>query len=184
MSYYTDLGYDKSTQFRVISPTTAFGKGSKIWLKNDDNSPCPQFTDGRTAGHCRLQDALGLSPDVEAIQEIPEKFDKTVNPIGVKADNGKLRWTLLPWKPLSEIVEVLMFGANKYPSADNWKHVAPERYKDALLRHITSWLDGERSDKESGKHHLAHAGCCLLFLLWFDLTKEEDVRKIVEVPYV
>jgi hypothetical protein len=54
-----------------------------------------------------------------------------------------------------------------------WQKVpnAKERYFAALMRHLTAWWDGERADPESGLHHLAHAGCCLLFLIWFD-----DVR--------
>lgn len=33
---------------------------------------------------------------------------------GVKKDEGKLRWSLLPWDAVEEVVKVLMFGANKY----------------------------------------------------------------------
>lgn len=33
---------------------------------------------------------------------------------GVKKDEGKLRWSLLPWDALEEVVKVLMFGADKY----------------------------------------------------------------------
>lgn len=33
---------------------------------------------------------------------------------GVKKDEGKLRWSLLPWDALEAVVRVLMFGANKY----------------------------------------------------------------------
>lgn len=87
---------------------------------------------------------------------------------GVKGDSGKPRWSLLPWKQVKQVVEVLTFGAIKYPSADNWKKVEPERYKDAMLRHITAWLSGDKLDEETGKSHLAHAGCCLLFLMFFD----------------
>lgn len=90
---------------------------------------------------------------------------------GKKHDSGKARWDLLPLEPVSEIVKVLTFGATKY-SPDNWKHVDDpiNRYYAAMLRHITSWRMGQRVDEETGIHHLAHAGCCLLFLLWFELT--------------
>jgi len=95
---------------------------------------------------------------------------------GVKYDEGKPRLALVPTKSLWEIAKVLTYGANKYPEADNWKRVpgARWRYADALLRHIFQWLDGEIYDKESGYHHLAHAGCCILFLLWFDLVEKEE----------
>jgi hypothetical protein len=33
---------------------------------------------------------------------------------GVKKDEGKLRWSLLPWDAMEEVIKVLMFGADKY----------------------------------------------------------------------
>jgi hypothetical protein len=35
----------------------------------------------------------------------------------------------------------------------------------ALLRHLFAWWRGEELDPESGLSHLAHAGCCLMFLM-------------------
>lgn len=86
---------------------------------------------------------------------------------GKKFDNGKPRWDLLPLKIVEKIVEILTFGAEKY-DANNWQNVEPfkERYFAALLRHIADWQAGEIFDKESGKPHLAHAACCLIFLMW------------------
>ena len=89
---------------------------------------------------------------------------------GRKDDDGKPQYRLLPTRSLAAIVDVLTFGAQKY-TPDNWRKVpdAQTRYTDAMLRHIFAWLDGEATDAESGYHHLAHAGCCLLFLLHFEL---------------
>lgn len=91
---------------------------------------------------------------------------------GVKFDQGKLRYTLVPPRALRLIVEVLEFGAGKY-SVGNWAKVpdAKQRYKDALLRHIYAYLEGETIDPESGVHHLAHAACCILFLLELEKRK-------------
>lgn len=89
--------------------------------------------------------------------------------VGVKYDGAKTMWSLLPLKPVQSIVEVLQYGAAKY-APDNWKNV-PEgrtRYYDAAMRHLTAWWGGEVLDPDSGCHHLAHAGCCILFLLWFE----------------
>lgn len=88
--------------------------------------------------------------------------------LGEKFDAGKPEPRLLPAGPLMQIVEILTFGARKY-QPDNWQHVdgGLERYHDAMLRHIYAWQGGERFDPESDMHHLAHAGCCLLFLMWF-----------------
>jgi len=86
-----------------------------------------------------------------------------------KDDNGKPRWDLIPWGQVSQVVRVLTFGAAKY-APDGWQHVpeARERYFAATHRHLERWWAGERVDPESGLPHLAHAVCCLLFLMWHD----------------
>lgn len=91
---------------------------------------------------------------------------------GQKFDDGKLRFDLLPEGALEEIVKVLGYGARKY-APDNWKKVpdARRRYFAAAMRHIMAWHSGEEKDPESGLSHLAHAGCCILFLLWIEDTK-------------
>ena len=86
---------------------------------------------------------------------------------GVKYDASKPRWSLIPQGTLEEVIKVLEYGANKY-APDNWKKV-PEmevRYYDAAMRHIDAYWQGEYLDEESGQPHLAHAVCCLMFLMW------------------
>ena len=96
-------------------------------------------------------------------------------PLGKKYDIGKPRWELLSWKEVEETVEIMTFGSEKYEDF-NWQHVRPfkTRYFGALIRHLTAWFLGEKLDSESGKSHLAHAGCCLLFLMWGDNNIEEE----------
>ena len=85
--------------------------------------------------------------------------------LGMKYDENKPRWDLLPVDALLEIVKVLTFGARKY--ADwNWVHVSPpSRYYRAAISHINSFWLGEDNDKETGISHLSHAACCILFLI-------------------
>lgn len=85
---------------------------------------------------------------------------------GRKDDNGKARFDLLPPSAVEQIVQVLNFGASRYAD-DNWQKVPQleARYYAALQRHLTAWRKGEMHDADSGLPHLAHAGCCLLFLL-------------------
>lgn len=89
----------------------------------------------------------------------------------IKHDHGKPEWHLIPWEALTEIVKVLTFGAKKY-APDNWKTVpnARERYVSALLRHVAAAASGEIRDPETGLLHWAHAGCCILFLIWFEMN--------------
>lgn len=92
----------------------------------------------------------------------------------VKADSGKLQWSLLPFEELKDVVKVLMLGAKKY-TPDNWKKCDDvTRYKDALMRHVISYVSGDKTDEESQLSHLAHAVCNCLFLMYFDNTKKEE----------
>lgn len=96
---------------------------------------------------------------------------------GTKFDTDKPEWLLIPWDQVEKIVRVLMFGAKKYgylnwTQVPNWKY----RYTNALFRHLIAWAyKGEEMDKETNISHLAHAGCCLLFLMYLsDHGQEKD----------
>lgn len=93
----------------------------------------------------------------------------------VKADEGKTEWSLIPFEQLEYAARVLMEGAKKY-SVDNWKKCDDlKHYKDALMRHIVSYINGEKIDSKANDGddlpHLAHAICNCLFLMWFDDNK-------------
>lgn len=91
----------------------------------------------------------------------------------VKGDSGKLKWSLMPFEELKDVVKVLMHGAEKY-SPDNWKKCDDiTRYKDALMRHVVAYVSGDKIDPEFGLSHLAHAICNCLFLMWFDKHAED-----------
>jgi hypothetical protein len=87
---------------------------------------------------------------------------------GTKFDENKVRYDLIPPEALHEIARVLTFGANKY-APRNWeKGISYGRVFGALMRHLWSWWRGETLDPETGITHLAHAGCCLFFLLTYE----------------
>lgn len=95
--------------------------------------------------------------------------------LGRKFDSGKIQYGLTPPHAFREVVNVLTIGAKKY-APNNWKYVenARERYFDALQRHVWAWQMGEEIDDEYGTPHLAHAICCLLFLLEMDLKPMDN----------
>lgn len=89
----------------------------------------------------------------------------------LKYDTKKPPVDLLPYSVLEEVAKVLAYGADKYTTPThsgrhNWRNGFEwSRLHAAALRHIGAWGEGEDSDSESGLPHLAHALCCLMFLL-------------------
>lgn len=86
-----------------------------------------------------------------------------------KADNGKLKLTLVPSEIIRDIAAVRMYGNDKYGDPENWRTVEPERYRDAMYRHLLAYIDNPFSvDEESGLPHLWHLACNVAFLCEFD----------------
>lgn len=124
----------------------------------------------------KFEETLNLHIEEDAVKASQNAIEG-----GRKFDGGKLQYGLLPPEALKATVEILTFGAEKY-EPDNWKYVpdSKRRYFDALQRHLWDWKNGEQNDPESGKNHLAHALCCLMFMLEKDLFTEEEWNKRIK----
>jgi hypothetical protein len=88
---------------------------------------------------------------------------------GLKFDEEKLPYYLLPMDVIDDVVEVQKYGFKKYGKANSWKLVqnGKQRYISAAMRHISKFQQGKRYD-ESSLHHLSHAICSLIYALWID----------------
>jgi hypothetical protein len=84
----------------------------------------------------------------------------------LRYNQGKLKWSLVDWKCLEPMVEVLEVGAQKYES-HNWKKGLPvTEVSESLIRHMFAFMNGEDNDPESGKSHLGHVMCNAMFLIY------------------
>lgn len=124
------------------------------------------------AGFMKPQGGSTFEPRLPRVDARPVLEPGQNNPApgleGRKDDGSKAPWHLLPYDALDEIVEVLRYGAEKY-APRNWeKGMAWSRPFAALQRHMTAWWMGEDRDPETGYSHLAHAGCCILFLIAYE----------------
>jgi hypothetical protein len=91
-------------------------------------------------------------------------------PKGTKLDQDKVKLELLSPIALTEIGKVLTFGAKKY-AAHNWRQgISWSRVLGASMRHLLAFIGGQDKDPESGLSHLAHLGCCVMFLLEYEIT--------------
>ena len=97
---------------------------------------------------------------------------------GVKYDQGKIPWHMLPRDALEEVIAIFQMGAAKYGEG-NWLQGLPWlRVWDAAQRHLWAWRSGEDLDPESGRSHLAHAAWnCLALLHYLESHPELDDRK-------
>ncbi len=108
--------------------------------------------------------------------EIPQMDGQELK-TGVKKDEGKPRWELLPFDAIGGVANVLTDGSFKY-TARNWElGIAYGRVFGALQRHLSAWWMGENNDKESGRSHLDHALTELMFLSAYEkrgMTQFDD----------
>ena len=113
-----------------------------------------------------------------------EKTNSELDRVAIRFDAGKTDWSLLPFEAIEPIVKVLEFGAKKY-ARHNWQRGDGFKYSriiNSLLRHMFAYMRGEDNDPESGLSHLAHVGCNIVFLLYYDKYKEryknDDRREV------
>jgi len=126
---------------------------------------------------------------------------------GLRYNEGKLQWSLMHWKSLEPMIQVLMYGAHKYSifeddkgnkikgnevsvvdskqlklissGRDNWKKGFPEtELWDSFLRHTAAILDGEELDPESGLSHIGHQFCNLMFISYAQAKKKNVSNEI------
>jgi hypothetical protein len=98
----------------------------------------------------------------------PEKAPEASQ--GVKYDDGKTLYSLVPPYALEAVAKNLTVGLKKYPARNNWMQVdkAEERYLDALYRHLEAHRRGEIYDTDnidSTTTHLSAVAVNSLFLL-------------------
>ena len=124
--------------------------------------------------HNNLTYTLEKTRDIQPItMQQFNKLPDTITTGAIKHDSGKPGMNLLSREALEQIALVMDFGKQKY-DAHNWrKGFVWSRPLSAAMRHIMAFNDGEDKDPESGLSHLAHAACCIMFLLEFEKTHKD-----------
>lgn len=107
--------------------------------------------------------------EMNTYKRTKEEEDQLGKGIGARFSDGKIRHDLIPPWPIEQIALIYSFGVRKY-SENNWWGGLRWR-KDVfgcILRHIWKWCRGEKNDKESGLHHLAHAAWNCIALMEYE----------------
>lgn len=106
----------------------------------------------------------------------------STNAQGLRYDEGKPRYDLIPPDGLEELAIVFTKGAEKYADR-NWelgmkwsKCFAP------MMRHAWKFWRGEWLDQESGRPHMAHVVWNAMALLVYGMRKiGQDDRNVLEL---
>ena len=108
---------------------------------------------------------------------------------GVKLDTGKIRMDLLAPEFVEGTADILTIGSKKYDERNWEKGMRYGRVYASLMRHLWAWWRGESKDTETGRSHLLHASCCLMFLVayesrgmtnWDDRPLKNDANKLTQ----
>ena len=174
----TDIGFGRRhSDPDLLAPygtvkTGAQGSTEKLWAgTNGTRDPQP-------LNFPIMEEYEGRYIDPEVLEDWRHQAlpRTTVGPtFAVKHDEGKTDWSLMPFEAIEEINKVLDFGAKKY-AAHNWRSGTGFKYTrvlSSLLRHTFAWARGEDLDPESGLSHLAHMGCNVVFLIYYNKYKTQ-----------
>lgn len=120
--------------------------------------------------------------DIKAAHERQQLADMVQ---GTKNDTTKAPLHLIPPEFMFAIAEILRFGAEKY-APRNWeKGINYSRVYRACLGHLGLWFMRRPRDPETGRSHLWHAACCIMFLVVYELREMkafDDRPEIYELP--
>ena len=153
--------FDRDWDMRIVALVTdPLGESVHYYL-----------SDGKVDSGKQNDEDLIMLPEKEEESMVVETFIKND-----RKDN-KVMMELLPWPELEEIAKVYTAGAKKY-GPNRWQNLPDgyQRYKGAMLRHLTEHEKGNLIDSETGCYHIAQCAWNAIAMLHFILKEVERVE--------
>ena len=96
------------------------------------------------------------------------------NKTAMRYNEGKPDWTLIDFKSLRPLVDVMTYGAKKY-DVDNWKLPCenPRQHLQSAMRHMLELVDGNEIDDESG---CLHSGHVIANMMMYNYHKHRNIK--------
>ena len=104
--------------------------------------------------------------------------------VGIKYDEDKPRYDLIPPEALDGLARLFGMGAKKY-SDRNWElGMGWSRIFAAMMRHAWKWFRGEAYDEQDGQHHLLSVIFCAMALYTYSVRNKgtDDRPKVPVAP--
>ena len=96
---------------------------------------------------------------------------------GLRFDEGKPRFDLIPTYPMFQLARLFTFGAHKYADRNWEKGMNWSKVLAPLQRHLWKWMAGEDNDDETGLNHMVHVAWNAMVLVEYDrLYRDFDDR--------
>lgn len=96
---------------------------------------------------------------------------------GIRYNQGKIRYDLLPPHAIEQLAKILTMGANKYADRNWEKGMNWTSTVASLKRHLAAFEKGEDKDPESGLLHMAHIMCNAAFITeYYKIYPQGDDR--------
>lgn len=99
-----------------------------------------------------------------------------IESFGLRYNEGKIRVSLIPFEVILTLAKHYTIGAKKYED-HNWrKGLSYSETVDSMMRHFIAWQLGEKTDEETGAHHLDAAIWNLVALRYFEMYPEQYAK--------
>ena len=180
MSYTPDLS-KQNLDVELVSGTAA--ESNRVWQVDLDKEEPAGFENvNLTSHHIKgtgkvwAGDKGGNWAELLLNREIT--VDGVTSDMKDKADrfnDGKRKYSLIDFKALEGMVQVLEYGSLKY-SPGNWKKGLPtNEIFESMMRHLVELQAGNELDEETGLHHTGHVLCNAMFLAYMYQSKREFI---------
>ena len=95
---------------------------------------------------------------------------------GLKHDEGKLRYDLIPIEILKALAEIYTYGLKDH-TENSWKKVKKSRYVAAFFRHFGEMRSGNIYDDDSNHEHSKHMLWNAATICYLDLKENKAVKR-------
>lgn len=93
----------------------------------------------------------------------------------LRYNEDKRKWSLVHFKSIEPMVEVLEYGAKKY-APENWKKgLDKKEILESMMRHLASLMDGDTLDEDSKCKHIGHIMCNAMFYEYHNNKEQPKV---------
>ena len=181
MSNDPDTKYEYNGKFYKLEPDPNFNNDlcSPCALCHFEDSPsaCADMIDKCGDEYYFIPIKSEVKQPVVQLKSESKEVVAQVETQGIKYDQDKVQYSLVPPHALEAVARNLTVGLQKYKERDNWKKVpdAKQRYLDALYRHLEAHRRGELYDTDSSASdmpHMAAVAVNAMFILEFMLDEK------------